>query len=95
MKVYPVLGRVSVPVIQFLITPANVAARKIKCVYENWITRDSVHSHSHSHSHSHGSCGGERAPLPCCGHIEARVPPAAAASHLHMSMKACCSDGRT
>jgi len=42
--VYPVLGRVSVPVIQFLITPANVAARKIKCVYENWINYESVPS---------------------------------------------------
>ncbi len=31
MKVYQVLGHVSVTVIQFLITPANVAARKIDC----------------------------------------------------------------
>ncbi len=43
MKVYQVLGHVSVTVIQFLITPANVAARKIKCVYENWINYDLVH----------------------------------------------------
>jgi len=31
MKVYQVLGHVSVTVIQFLITPANVASRKIDC----------------------------------------------------------------
>ncbi len=66
MKVYPVLGRVSVPVIQYLITPANVAAQKIECIYENWINYESVPSSrtrlcaSDPVSHNARKCGGTK-----------------------------------